>query len=95
MESKRYLEGRYLNEPPFFENENFLIWKNEFESYVKSIDRNLWHVISFDDLQLMKGSFANKFFIRNFCKIFEAKILIYESLPKINFDKNNFMSNGK
>ena len=50
MESKWYLEGRYLNEPPFFENENFVIWKNEFESYVKSIDHNLWHVISIDDV---------------------------------------------
>lgn len=35
----------------------------------------------------MKGSFANKFFIRNFCEIFEANIFIYESLPKIDFDK--------
>ena len=49
MESKRYLEGRSLNEPPFFKNENFVIWKNEFESYVKSIDHNLWHVISISD----------------------------------------------
>jgi endo-1,4-beta-mannosidase len=49
MESERYLEGRSLNEPPFFKNENFVIWKNEFESYVKSIDQNLWHVISIGD----------------------------------------------
>ena len=65
MESKRYLERPYLNEPPFFKNEIFVIWKNEFESYVKSIDHNLWHVILIDDLQSIKGSFANKFFIRN------------------------------
>lgn len=33
----------------FFEIENFVILKNEFESYVKSIDNNLWHVISIGD----------------------------------------------
>jgi hypothetical protein len=42
--------SRRASESPFFKNENFVIWKNEFESYMKSIDHSLWHVISIDDL---------------------------------------------
>jgi endo-1,4-beta-mannosidase len=59
MESERYLEGHSLNEPPFFVNENFVIWINEFESYVKSIDHNIWHVISIGAFQPMKVNFEN------------------------------------
>ena len=65
MDSERNIEGFSLNEPPFFENENFVEWKNEFESYVKSIDHDLWYVISIGDFQ---PNFDNHNFIRKFCK---------------------------
>ena len=60
IESERYLEGRSLNEPPFFKNNDFIEWKNKFESYVKSIDQDLWHVILIDDLQLTEINFESK-----------------------------------
>ena len=50
MESKKYLEWNVTFKPPFFENISFLEWKNRFESYVKLIDYDLWHVISIGDL---------------------------------------------
>ena len=46
MDSERKIEGFSLNKPSFFDNENFKKWKNRFESYVKSIDHDLRHVIS-------------------------------------------------
>ena len=46
MESEKYLEGKMIFKPPYFENENFSEWKNKFENYVKSIDQDLWHIIS-------------------------------------------------
>ena len=70
-DSKRNLEGRSLNEPPFFDNNNFIEWKNRFESYVKSIDQDLWHVISIGDFQPIEINFEDQseFFKESFVKI--------------------------
>ena len=85
MDSERNIEGVSLNEPPFFENDNFVEWKNEFESYVKSIDHDLWHVISIGDFQPMETNFEsqNEFFKEKFCKNLEAKITIYKTLSRV------------
>jgi endo-1,4-beta-mannosidase len=84
MDSERYLERRSLNESPYFESNNFIEWKNRFESYVNSIDHDLWHVISIGDFQPMKTNFEsqNEFFNRKFCKNIEVKIIIYKTLHK-------------
>ena len=87
MYSERYLEGHSLNEPPFFENDNFIEWKNRFESYMKPIDHDLWHVILVGDFQPMKTNFDNQIFIRKFCKNIEAKILIYKTLPRVEYER--------
>jgi hypothetical protein len=46
--------------PPYLENISFLEWKNRFESYVKSIDYCLWHVISIGDFQPIKTIFEEQ-----------------------------------
>jgi hypothetical protein len=60
MESKKYLEGNMTFKPPYFENTSFLEWKNRFESCVKLIDYDLWHVISIGDFQLTKTIFEKQ-----------------------------------
>ena len=52
MESLKYLEGQSMQRPPLFESDGFLYWKNRFETYVKSKDLDLWHIITFGDFPL-------------------------------------------
>nr|GEU31724.1 retrovirus-related Pol polyprotein from transposon TNT 1-94 [Tanacetum cinerariifolium] len=40
-----------MQRPPLFESDSFIYWKNRFETYVKSKDLGLWHVITNDDFQ--------------------------------------------
>ncbi|GJR80644.1 zf-CCHC domain-containing protein [Tanacetum coccineum] len=49
MESEKYLEGKSMQRPPLFESDGFIYWKNRFETYVKSKDLDLWHVITYGD----------------------------------------------
>ncbi|GKD23497.1 hypothetical protein Tco_1225200 [Tanacetum coccineum] len=35
-----------MQRPPLFESDSFIYWKNIFETYVKSKDLDLWHVIT-------------------------------------------------
>ncbi|GJW78609.1 hypothetical protein Tco_0140291 [Tanacetum coccineum] len=38
-----------MQRPPLFESDGFIYWKNRFETYVKSKDLDLWHVITYGD----------------------------------------------
>ncbi|GKE52231.1 zf-CCHC domain-containing protein [Tanacetum coccineum] len=49
MELEKYLEGQSMQRPPLFESDGFIYWKNRFETYVKSKDLDLWHVITDGD----------------------------------------------
>ncbi|GJW92336.1 zf-CCHC domain-containing protein [Tanacetum coccineum] len=49
MESEKYLEGQSMQRPPLFKSDGFIYWKNRFETYVKSKDLDLWHVITYGD----------------------------------------------
>nr|GEW83583.1 zf-CCHC domain-containing protein/DUF4219 domain-containing protein/UBN2 domain-containing protein [Tanacetum cinerariifolium] len=49
MESEKYLEGQSMQGPPLSESDRFIYWKNRFETYVKSKDLDLWHVITDGD----------------------------------------------
>ncbi|GKD92861.1 hypothetical protein Tco_1372698 [Tanacetum coccineum] len=51
MDSDKYLEGQSMQRPPLFESDSFIYWKNRFETYVKSKDLDLWHVITNGDFQ--------------------------------------------
>ena len=69
MESEKYLEGNMTFKPPYFENTSFLEWKNRFESYVKSIDYDLWHAISIGNFQPIKTILKNKIIVSKECYI--------------------------
>ncbi|GKE98621.1 hypothetical protein Tco_0021972 [Tanacetum coccineum] len=49
MDFDKYLEGQSMQRPPLFESDDFIYWKNRFETYVKSKDLDLWHVITEGD----------------------------------------------
>ncbi|GKF90743.1 hypothetical protein Tco_0274444, partial [Tanacetum coccineum] len=49
MELEKYLEGQSMQRPPLFESDRFIYWKNRYETYVKSKDLDLWHVITDGD----------------------------------------------
>nr|GEU30234.1 DUF4219 domain-containing protein/UBN2 domain-containing protein [Tanacetum cinerariifolium] len=49
MESKKYLEGKSMQRAPLFESDGIIYWKNRFETYVKSKNLDLWHVITYGD----------------------------------------------
>ncbi|GJX30463.1 zf-CCHC domain-containing protein [Tanacetum coccineum] len=38
-----------MQRPPLFKSDGFIYWKNRFETYVKSKDLDLWHVITYGD----------------------------------------------
>nr|GEU44500.1 putative reverse transcriptase domain, ribonuclease H-like domain, aspartic peptidase domain protein [Tanacetum cinerariifolium] len=38
-----------MQRPSLFESDGFIYWKNKFETYVKSKDLDLWHVITYGD----------------------------------------------
>ncbi|GKA53831.1 retrovirus-related pol polyprotein from transposon TNT 1-94 [Tanacetum coccineum] len=52
MDSDKYLEGQSMQRPPLFESGSFIYWKNRFETYVKSKDPDLWHVITNGNIQV-------------------------------------------
>ncbi|GJX72767.1 hypothetical protein Tco_0309938 [Tanacetum coccineum] len=51
MDSDKYLEGQSMQRPPLFESGSFIYWRNKFETYVKSKNLDLWHVITDGDFQ--------------------------------------------
>ncbi|GJR93995.1 hypothetical protein Tco_0266169 [Tanacetum coccineum] len=56
MESEKYLEEQSIQRPPLFESDGFICWKNRFETYVKSKDLDLWHIITDDDFSLIQNN---------------------------------------
>ncbi|GJV57646.1 retrovirus-related pol polyprotein from transposon TNT 1-94 [Tanacetum coccineum] len=51
MDSDKYLEGQSMQRPPLFESDSFIYWKNRYETYVKSKDLDLWHIITDSDFK--------------------------------------------
>ncbi|GJQ92556.1 zf-CCHC domain-containing protein [Tanacetum coccineum] len=60
MESEKYLEGQSMQRPPLFESDGFIYWKNRFETYVKSKDLDLWHVITDGDFPPIQNNSETK-----------------------------------
>lgn len=44
MNFKNYKEGQYMQRRPLFEANGFIYWKNNFETYVRSKDIDLWNL---------------------------------------------------
>ncbi|GJT72545.1 hypothetical protein Tco_1031831 [Tanacetum coccineum] len=104
MDSDKYLEGQSMQRPPLFESDSFIYWKNRFETYVKSKDLDLWHVITNDDFQPIQQTLETKLdevipfekqsddLKKRLAKNNEAKMVIYNALPRKEY-KRIFMCN--
>ncbi|GKC69697.1 hypothetical protein Tco_1115580 [Tanacetum coccineum] len=60
MESKKYLEGQSMQRTLLFESDGFIYWKNRFETYVKSKDLELWHIITYGDFPSIQNNLETK-----------------------------------
>ncbi|GJU04253.1 hypothetical protein Tco_1114591 [Tanacetum coccineum] len=99
MDSDKYLEGQSMQRPPLFESDSFIYWKNRFETYVKSKDLDLWHVITNGDFQPIIQNPETKFdevvpfekqsddLKRRLAKNNEAKMVIYNALPRKEYER--------
>ncbi|GJT99077.1 hypothetical protein Tco_1094595 [Tanacetum coccineum] len=98
-ESEKYLEGQSMQRPPLFESDGFIYWKNRFETYVKSKDLDLWHVITDGDFPPIQNNPKTKkdeivpFHKQNddlkkkLAKNNEAKMVIYNALPRKEYER--------
>ncbi|GJR59248.1 hypothetical protein Tco_1501410 [Tanacetum coccineum] len=99
MDSDKYLEGKSMQRPPLFESDSFIYWKNRFETYVKSKDLDLWHVITNGDFQPIQQNPETKLdevipfekqsddLKKKLAKNNEAKMVIYNALPRKEYER--------
>ncbi|GJT63577.1 hypothetical protein Tco_1015057, partial [Tanacetum coccineum] len=99
MDSDKYLEGQSMQRPPLFESDSFIYWKNRFETYVKSKDLDLWHVITNGDFQPIVQNPKTKLdevipfekqtddLKKRLAKNNEAKMVIYNVLPRKEYER--------
>nr|GEV60318.1 DUF4219 domain-containing protein/UBN2 domain-containing protein [Tanacetum cinerariifolium] len=99
MDSNKYLEGQSMQRPPLFESDSFIYWKNRFETYVKSKDLDLWHVIIDGDFQPIVQNPETKLdevipfekqtddLKKRLTKNNEAKMVIYNALPRKEYER--------
>ncbi|GJT77588.1 retrovirus-related pol polyprotein from transposon TNT 1-94 [Tanacetum coccineum] len=98
MDSDKYLEGQSMQRQPLFEIDSFIYWKNRFETYVKSKDLDLWHVITNGDFQPIQQNPETKLddvipfdkqsddLKKKLAKNSEANI--YNALPRKEYERN-------
>ncbi|GJX30604.1 hypothetical protein Tco_0238683 [Tanacetum coccineum] len=99
MESEKYLEGQSMQRPSLFESDGFIYWKNIFETYVKSKDLDLWHVITYGDFPPIQNNPETKKdeivpfdkqsddLKKKLAKNNEAKMVIYNALPRKEYER--------
>ncbi|GJZ52031.1 hypothetical protein Tco_0606546 [Tanacetum coccineum] len=99
MDSDKYLEGKSMQRPPLFESDSFIYWKNRFETYVKSKDLDLGHVITNGDFQPIVQNLKTKLdevipfgkqtndLKKRLAKNNEAKMVIYKALPRKEYER--------
>ncbi|GJW61428.1 hypothetical protein Tco_0110763 [Tanacetum coccineum] len=88
-----------MQRPPLFESDSFIYWKNRFETYVKSKDLDLWHVITNGDFQPIVQNLETKLdevipfekqtddLKKRLAKNNEAKMVIYNALPRKEYER--------
>ncbi|GKC01435.1 hypothetical protein Tco_0987571 [Tanacetum coccineum] len=88
-----------MQRPPLFESDGFIYWKNRFETYVKSKDLDLWHVITYGDFPPIQNNLETKkdkivpFDKQNddlkkkLAKNNKAKMVIYNALPSKEYER--------
>ncbi|GJW33947.1 hypothetical protein Tco_0053979 [Tanacetum coccineum] len=103
MESEKYLEGQSMQIPPLFESDGCIYWKNRLETYVetyvKSKDLDLWHVIIYGDFLPTQNNIETKKdeivpfdkqsddLKKRLAKNNEAKMVIYNALPRKEYER--------
>ncbi|GKE47151.1 hypothetical protein Tco_1478409 [Tanacetum coccineum] len=98
MDSDKYLEGQSMQTPPLFESDSFIYWKNRFETYVKSKDLDLWHVITNGYFQPIQNNSKTKLdevilfekrddLKKRLAKNNKAKMVIYNALPRKEYER--------
>ncbi|GJV36337.1 retrovirus-related pol polyprotein from transposon TNT 1-94 [Tanacetum coccineum] len=88
-----------MQRPPLFESDSFIYWKIKFKTYVKSKDLDLWYVITNDDFQPIIPNPETKLdevvpfekqtddLKRRLAKNNEAKMVIYNALPRKEYER--------
>ncbi|GKB96103.1 hypothetical protein Tco_0982240 [Tanacetum coccineum] len=99
MESKKYLERQSMKKPPLFESDEFIYWKNRFETYVKSKDLDIWHVITYGDFLPIQNNPETKNdeivpfdkqsddLKKKLARNNKAKMVIYNALPPKEYER--------
>ncbi|GKB19911.1 hypothetical protein Tco_0853834 [Tanacetum coccineum] len=88
-----------MQRPPLFKSDSFIYWKNRFETYVKSKDLDLWHVITNGDFQPIQQNQETKLdevipfekqtddLKKRLAKNNKAKKVFYNALPRKEFER--------
>ncbi|GJW49424.1 zf-CCHC domain-containing protein [Tanacetum coccineum] len=88
-----------MQRSPLFESDGFIYWKNRFETYVKSKDLDLWHVITYGDFppiqynpetkkdETVSFDKQNDDLKKKLAKNNEAKMVIYNALPRKEYER--------
>ncbi|GJX42205.1 zf-CCHC domain-containing protein [Tanacetum coccineum] len=100
MGFRQYIsDGQTMQRSPLFESDSFIYWKNRFETYVKSKDLDLWHVITNGDFQPIQQNPETKLdevipfekqsddLKKKLAKNNEAKMVIYNALPRKEYER--------
>ncbi|GJU88192.1 copia protein [Tanacetum coccineum] len=96
-----------MQRPPLFESDWFIYWKNRFETYMKSKDLDLWHVIIYGDFPPTENNPENKKdeivpfdkqsddLKKRLAKNNEAKMVIYNTLPCKEYERSFMCKTAK
>ncbi|GJY92555.1 zf-CCHC domain-containing protein [Tanacetum coccineum] len=88
-----------MQRPPLFESDHFIYWKNRFETYVKAKDLDLWHIILNGDfppvarnketqiLEMVPFEQQDDDLKKKLAKNNEAKMVLYNVLPKMEYER--------
>ncbi|GJX13278.1 hypothetical protein Tco_0205036 [Tanacetum coccineum] len=99
MKSEKYLDGQSMQRPPLFESDGFIYLKNRFETYVKSKDVDLWHIITYGDFPPVQNNLKTKKdeivpfdkqsddLKKKLAKNNKAKMVIYNALPRKEYER--------
>jgi len=97
--SDNYNEGCSMQRPPLLETEGFCYWKQRFETYVCAKDIDLWDRIVSGDYEAQDWSITDKKWIevekkdwkpehkQNIAKNYEAKLMLYNALPRKEYER--------
>ncbi|GJR12574.1 zf-CCHC domain-containing protein [Tanacetum coccineum] len=100
MDSGKYLEGQSMQRPSLFESDSFIYWNNRFETNMKSKNLDFWHAIIEGDFPSIQNNpktkqdevvhfeKQNDDLKKRLAKNNEAKMVIYNALPRKEYEKN-------